>query len=380
MRMGIPYIENIEFYFPSTSNDNIENTSERGGEHCDPVSEVTTKLVGLQIAESSTQTSKTVVCDTATQTEEFDYMFKTAKRPFDREDMLDDDKVAFYTGLPTLKLLDALYGHIAPHITRRSLTLTNYQELVMVLMKLRLDIPYRDLAYRFGVSISTVSRIFSSWLTTMEIRLSPLIYWPEREELWQTMPQCFQYSFGKKTTVIIDCFEVFIEKPTNLLARAQTFSSYKHHNTVKVLIGITPQGSISFVSKAWGGRTSDKFLTENCGLMNKLLPGDLVMADRGFTIHDIVALKRAELAIPAFTKGKSQLDPADVESTRGIANVRIHVERVIGLLRNKYTILQGTLGTDYLITSEQRQVPLIDRILRVCSGLVNLCPPIIPFD
>lgn len=214
----------------------------------------------------------------------------------------------------------------------------------------------------------------------MEIRLSPLIYWPEREELWQTMPQCFQYSFGKKTTVIIDCFEVFIQKPANLLARAQTFSSYKHHNTVKVLIGITPQGSISFVSKAWGGRTSDKFLTENCGLMNKLLPGDLVMADRGFTIHDIVALKRAELAIPAFTKGKSQLDPVDVESTRGIANVRIHVERVIGLLRNKYTILQGTLSTDYLITSEQRQVPMIDRILRVCSGLVNLCPPIIPFD
>ena len=349
-------IENIEFYFPSTSDDNIENTSEHGGEHCDPVSEVTTKLVGLQIAESSTQRSKTVVCDTTRQTEEFDYMFKTAKRRFDREDMLDDDKVAFYTGLPTLKLLDALYGHIAPHITRRSLTLTNYQELVMVLMKLRLDIPYRDLAYRFGVSISTVSRIFSSWLTTMEIRLSPLIYWPEREELWQTMPQWFQYSFGKKTTVIIDCFEVFIEKPTNLLARAQTFSSYKHHNTVKVLIGITPQGSISFVSKAWGGRTSDKFLTENCGLMNKLLPGDLVMADRGFTIHDIVALKRAELAIPAFTKGKSQLDPVDVESTRGIANVRIHVERVIGLLRNKYTILQGTLSTDYLITSEQRQV------------------------
>ena len=104
------------------------------------------------------------------------------------------------------------------------------------------------------------------------------------------------------------------------------------------------------------------------------------MADRGFTIHDIVALKRAELAIPAFTKGKSQLDPVDVKSTRGIANVRIHVERVIGLLRNKYTILQGTLSTDYLITSEQRQVRLIDRILRVCSGLVNLCPPIIPFD
>ena len=80
----------------------------------------------------------------------------------------------------------------------------------------------------------------------MRKRLSPLIYWPEREELWQTMPQCFQYSFGKKTTVIIDCFEVFIEKPTNL-------QLIQTSNIVKVLTGITPQGSISFVSKAWGG-------------------------------------------------------------------------------------------------------------------------------
>ena len=118
------------------------------------------------------------------------------------------------------------------------------------------------------------------------------------------MPQCFKFSFGTKTTVIIDCFEVLCVKPTNLLARAQTFSSYKHHNTVKVLIGITPQGCISFVSGARGGRTSDKHLTENCGLLDKLLPGDLVMADRGFTIRDGVALKHPQLVIPAFTKGK----------------------------------------------------------------------------
>ena len=55
------------------------------------------------------------------------------------------------------------------------------------------------------------------------------------------MPRCFKYSFEKKATIIIDCFEIFIERPSNLLARAQTFSNYKHHNTVKVLIGITPQ-------------------------------------------------------------------------------------------------------------------------------------------
>ena len=110
---------------------------------------------------------------------------------------------------------------------------------------------------------------------------------------------------------------------------------YKHHNTIKILIGITPQGTICFVSEAWGGRTSDKYLTENCGFLENLLPGDMVMADRGFTICESVGLKQAKLVIPAFTKGKLQLHPVDVERTRGIASVRIHVERVIGLLRRK---------------------------------------------
>ena len=185
----------------------------------------------------------------------------------------------------------------------KTLSLDRFQEFVIVLMKLRLNMPQQDLAYRFQVSHSTVSRIFSSWLVVMDTRLFPLLSWPEREQLWRTMPQCFMYSFRKKVTVVIDCFEVFIEKPTNLLARAQTFSSYKH-NTIKLLIGITPQETVSHLSEAWGGRTSDKFLTENCGFLEKLLPGDMVMADRGFTISESVGLKQAKLEIPAFTKGK----------------------------------------------------------------------------
>ena len=175
----------------------------------------------------------------------------------------------------------------------------------MVLMKLRLNVPLQDLAYRFMVSVPTVSRMFSSWMVVMDTRFFPLVSWPDREQLWKTMPMCFQYAFGRKVTVVIDCFEVFIERPTNLLARAQTFSSYKHHNTIKILIGITPQGTMSFVSQAWGGRTSDKYLTENCGFLDRLLPGDMVMADRGFTITESVGLKQAKLVIPAFTKGKS---------------------------------------------------------------------------
>lgn len=69
------------------------------------------------------------------------------------------------------------------------------------------------------------------------------------------------------------------------------------------------------VSEAWGGRTSDKFLTENCGFLNNLVSGDLVLADRGFTVHKEVWFRQVELNIPAFTQGKNQLVPLDVEKT-----------------------------------------------------------------
>ena len=74
-------------------------------------------------------------------------------------------------------------------------------------------------------------------------------------------------NFGNKVVVIIDCFEVYKERPSSLIAQAMTWSNYKHHNTVKFLIRITPQGVISFISKAWGARVSDQHVTENSGVL-----------------------------------------------------------------------------------------------------------------
>jgi len=59
------------------------------------------------------------------------------------------------------------------------------------------------------------------------------------------------------------------------------------------LIGISPQGHISFISSGWGGHTSDLKLTEESGVLENLLPGDIISADRGFTIHEVVAQKFA---------------------------------------------------------------------------------------
>ena len=103
----------------------------------------------------------------------------------------------------------------------------------------------------------------------------------------------------------------------------------------------------------------------------------MVLADRGFDISESVGIMQARLHIPSFTKGKDQLSALEVEETRAIANVRIHVERVIGAVCH---ILKGTLPIDFIIKRDQEDIPLVDRIIRVCCALNNLCDSVVPFD
>lgn len=291
----------------------------------------------------------------------------------------DDAKVLFYTGLGSFSVLFAVFQlveSVVKHTAQNGLE--KFQEFLVFLMKLKCNFPVQDLAYRFGVSDSTVSRIFDKWLHAAFWRLKSQIVWPSRRDIQSTMPQAFFDSFGPKVAVIIDCFEIKIERPSSLLPRSETWSQYKNSNTGKFLIGISPQGVITYISEGWGGRTSDKHITENCGLLDLLSHGDVVLADRGFDIADTLGLYCAKLHIPAFTKGKKQLSAVEIESTRKLANVRIHVERVIGLVRNKYVIMKAVQPIDFVTCKPGDPYTPLDKIVTVCCALTNLCPSVVP--
>ena len=103
-----------------------------------------------------------------------------------------------------------------------------------------------------------------------------------------------------------------------------------------------------------------------------------VSADRGFRLKDDFLTEcNAELVIPAFTKGHKQLPGRAVENSRAIASVRIHIERVIGLLKNRYTILKGIMPLRSVksIAAESHKsnnLANCDKIVQVCSALINM--------
>ena len=69
-------------------------------------------------------------------------------------------------------------------------------------------------------------------------------------------------------------------------------------------------------------------------ILKTLLPGDIVLADKGFDTSESFGIMQENLHIPPFTEGKSQLSALEVESTHTIANLWIHIEQVIGCVRH----------------------------------------------
>ena len=142
------------------------------------------------------------------------------------------------------------------------------------------------------------------------------------------MPAALQEAY-LGTKVVLDCTEIFFEVQSSVRAQSGTYSPYKHHNTAKGLVCISPHGAFSFISCLYGGGMSDKAIVLHCGILDLLEPGISVMADRGFHIEDMLEARQVELNIPAFLDGKSQMSVNDEVRTRRIASARIHVERAI---------------------------------------------------
>ena len=192
---------------------------------------------------------------------------------FTFEQLTREYDVRFYTGLPSSSAFRLLFeqlsakaremhywtgekhaqtSHImASKVTRTARALTLEQELFLCLIRFRQGFPVQDLAFRFSVSESTVSSIFTTWVKFMCKELQWLILWPDRSIIQRNMPDMF-LKYYPKCRVIIDCTEVYIETPSSLEIAAMCWSNYKQHYTVKFLIRHYSQWCcIICISRLW---------------------------------------------------------------------------------------------------------------------------------
>ena len=122
------------------------------------------------------------------------------------------------------------------------------------------------------------------------------------------------------------------------------------------------------MSKSYSGSSSDRFITEDCNVVQKFTPGFSVMFDKGFVVQDIFLPRKVTVIIPPFVRSKRQFTPSEVYQCKRIATARIHIERVMGRLK-EFRLLDHTLPLNL--------VDLIDYIWIIAAAITNLQPPLV---
>ncbi|CAH2010191.1 unnamed protein product [Acanthoscelides obtectus] len=208
-------------------------------------------------------------------------------------------------------------------------------------------------------------RTNDQFVVVMAPLMTQLIVWPPSWKIKKLVPNQFK-AYYNNVQSIIDCFEVEIEKPSNALHQAKTWSEYKKCNTIKYLVSCTPNGLINFISSGFGGRTTDVQIVEKSDFINVIPENCIIMADRGFKhIETILHKKSASLLRPPSISAKQKLTKAEVNKTKIIAALRVHIERLIRRLR-EFAMLKPHACI------RSRIVHLLDHAVIIVCGLVNL--------
>lgn len=114
----------------------------------------------------------------------------------------DNDTIRFYTGFISYEHIKLFHDIIKPTAERMTYCyatgerdgrpqVRNMQvidELFLFLVRLRLGLFEQDLAHRFRVHISTVSRKVATWCNYLYFMLGSQVIWPSREDINTHMP------------------------------------------------------------------------------------------------------------------------------------------------------------------------------------------------
>lgn len=269
---------------------------------------------------------------------------------------ISDNDLHFYTGFNRQRFL-FLFTHLNIKETEFNVYIPVHDQLIVTLIKLRMNMYYGAIGRYYGISRFAVKKIFVFWLSQLYFEFKKIDWW----SLGHKCEKCY--------TVLLDCTEVFCEHSAqDPEFNQQLFSSYKNHYTIKFVVGMCEKGTVTFVSKAFGGSVSDRQIVEKSGLLDLLKDGDIVCADKGFTISDLLENHGVAVNLPPRLGKRRQLTAHEIKTTNNIARRRVHIERIIGFIKDN-KILKDTF--------KQSLMKYVNAIVYVCAMLSNFKSPIV---
>ena len=285
---------------------------------------------------------------------------------------MDDNVVCMETGLPNKDIFNIVFGYV-----QRFADCINYfagwkvtsisleDQIFITLMKIRHNYNNLHLAKLFHSSTATIRNIIVTFIHVLYHLLyeNCMNVVPSREKNQTSLPGSFIY-FGN-CKMIIDCTDIQIAIPSKMSHQKVTYSTYRGYNSFKVLLGVAPNAVINYVSPLYPGSVSDKAIVEKSGIMSNFIAGDLILADKGFLIQDIVP-DGVTVNIPPFLN-KAKFTENEIKMCEKIARCRIHVERANARLKD-FKILN-------FIPAYLRCYAEI--LVKLCAALVNLQYPLI---
>jgi len=211
--------------------------------------------------------------------------------------------------------------------------------VVLCLTCLRIGLSHSSLFAEavFNLSRSTISRLLYSTLPlvslALELKFKGNSFLKYDQSCLPNLPTIFLPLAKREVPIhyIIDCFEVPIERPTDTVLQKAYWSSYKHCHTIKYLIALSAKTNrIAFISAGFPGGISDNEIIKSSGFLDILLPGENILADKGFTCDTFFTSVQCCLIVPAFLRtGMPQLSAVEEVYTQRIASVRIFVEHAV---------------------------------------------------
>ena len=283
-----------------------------------------------------------------------------------------ENELCMETGIPTKKV----FWIIAHYAQRFENNISYYlgwkvegmkfeDQILITLMKLRQNYTNLHLAQLFSCSEATISNIFLTFLHVLHSLFFKDIMQrvPSKEKNKLTSPASFLQFPNCRMVMYCTDFEIAVPKQKEL--QKATYSFYRGMNSFKVLIGISSNAAMTYVSNLYPGSTSDRIIVENSGILHNFMAGDLILADKGFLVADILPAG-VSINVPPFLE-HGKFTKSEIIATKQIANCRIHVERANARIKD-FKILS-------YIPAKLRSHA--DKIVQLVAALVNFQFPLI---